>query len=175
MRTCTRPDCARRHVARGLCNAHYLLARDHGELSPLVRPSEQDRFWSNVVRGPDCWAWTGGHSVAGYGRFNRDGRRPDYAHRYSYELHKGVIPAGCQIDHLCHNRGCCNPAHLEAVTQQENIRRGEVGTQTHCPHGHPYDEVNTRRNSRGYRFCRECNRQASRKYKQRVRAAMEAV
>jgi len=70
-----------------------------------------------------CWNWLKAKSPAGYGRF---GSTPLYAHRASYECFKGSIPTGLQIDHLCRNRGCINPAHLEAVTSRENTMRGLV-------------------------------------------------
>lgn len=73
-----------------------------------------------------CWLWTGG-TRGGYGRLKLTDYGTMEAHRASYELHKGKIPEGMQLDHLCRNRSCINPDHLEPVTLQENIRRGEVG------------------------------------------------
>lgn len=85
-------------------------------------------------------------------------------HRVSYEAFVAAIPEGLQIDHLCKQRACCNPDHLEAVTCRENLMRGNTLTaaeaaQTHCKRGHLFDEVNTYRradrpNSRGCRICR---------------------
>lgn len=118
-----------------------------------------EQFWSRVHKTDTCWLWTGSHQGDGYGRFYAQ-RKMQSAHRYSYELHVGPIPAGLQIDHLCRVPGCVNPAHLEAVTPRENTLRGQGITavqarRTHCPKGHPYDEENTRLNGRK-RFCRAC-------------------
>ena len=111
-----------------------------------------DRFWARVVKGDGCWLWSGATNDHGYGQLHRD-RRTVYAHRFSYELAVGPIPAGLQIDHLCRNRSCVRPHHLEPVTSAVNTRRGEPANRTHCPLGHPYDEANT-----GRRFCRACHR-----------------
>lgn len=89
------------------------------------------------------------------------------AHRVAYELTRGPIPAGMEIDHLCRVRSCVNPDHLEAVTRGENLRRGrgKTGAQTHCKRGHELTPENTYRyvNRRGYvcRHCRQCRRAAS--------------
>lgn len=108
-----------------------------------------------------CWLWTGPENGTGYGRPFYDGRRV-YAHRLIYELLVGPIPEGLQLDHLCRNRGCVSPWHLEPVTCQENLRRGRhfEREKTQCPSGHPYDEVNTyyRRSNPNKRCCRACNR-----------------
>lgn len=82
------------------------------------------RFKSNVIvdRKSGCWLWIGSRHPRGYGRFWARGRNV-YTHRYLYPLAKGPIPPGLELDHLCGNKHCCNPNHLEAVTHGENMRR----------------------------------------------------
>lgn len=128
------------------------------------------RFYSFVQRTESCWLWTGS-SWKGYGQFT-DGRRVK-AHRFAYELERGPIPEGYQIDHLCKNTLCVNPDHLEPVTQYENNMRSNSpaarhARKTHCPRGHDYTETAVL-NSRGSRECRICRRDYSREYCRRAR------
>lgn len=95
-----------------------------------------------------CWEWTGPVDHGGYGKFSV-GHTYRGAHRWSWEYYRGPIPAGKVIDHLCRNRRCVNPEHLEPVTQRENLRRGRIDRghpdfDTHCPKGHPHTPANTR-------------------------------
>lgn len=102
------------------CGRHALRGA-RGRLLPV--PVEE-RFWPKVDRrGPDeCWPWLATLDRYGYGTFH-DGRRLTGAHRMAYELLRGPIPDGLELDHLCRTRGCVNPAHLEAVTHRENMGR----------------------------------------------------
>jgi hypothetical protein len=124
----------------------------------------QTRFWAKVDKSGDCWTWTALIHTAGYGSFRPHNQGPVlYAHRYAYELEVAQIPEGMVLDHLCRNRRCVNPAHLEPVTHRENILRGTGASarnvdKTHCPKGHPYTDDNTYRAKGHGRECRACIR-----------------
>lgn len=114
-----------------------------------------------------CWRWLGYVDPNGYGRKNlrkHEGGGYVYAHRWSYEQMVGPIPEGLTIDHLCRNRGCVNPEHLEPVTRGENVLRGEgpaaqAARKTHCPKGHAYEGENLYVNpNTGHRMCVTCQR-----------------
>lgn len=127
---------------------------------PPPRDGEVQKFWSRVQQQGDCWVWTGTLDGTGYGVFCHAGKR-FRSHRYSYELMVAEIPAGLVIDHLCRNRACCNPWHLEPVTEQVNIIRGIGPTainaaKTECPQGHAYSPDNVYVDRSGYRYCRQC-------------------
>lgn len=111
-----------------------------------------------------CWIWIGQDCSHGYGKLTHQGVT-DYAHRISYILHKGDIPNGLVLDHLCRVRCCVNPEHIEVVTRGENVLRGEsvaakYKNRTHCKNGHALSGGNiiTVRTRPGTRICRACKR-----------------
>ncbi len=175
--TCSIDGCWQAVRARGWCNKHYLRWSRYGSTEINLRPelsmSVEQRFWIKVNKdGPipvcrsdlgPCWVWTGKLSTGargGYGHLRIGNSNPP-AHRVAYELLVGPIPAGLVIDHLCRNRACVNPAHLEPVTNRENLLRG-VGApasharKTHCIHNHEFTPENTRLGLNGRRQCRTC-------------------
>lgn len=135
----------------------------------------EDRFWAKVEPTGFCWIWTAA-KTKGYG-VCWNGERTMPAHRFAYEYLVGPIPSGLVIDHLCRNRACVNPDHMDVVTHRVNIRRGQAGVLTgakqrakrECPSGHEYDTANTYINSKGERSCRRCGRDRSRRWRAKTR------
>lgn len=113
------------------------------------------------VRSNDCWDWKLALDKDGYGTKNFLHGPKLMAHRWVYLTMVGPIPEGMHIDHLCKNRRCVNPAHLEAVTPRQNVlRSGGIAAKnarkTHCIKGHPLFGPNLYHDPRGWRGCREC-------------------
>ena len=146
-----------------------------------MEPDEVARFWMNVTKSGTCWLWTGADNGDGYGRAHIGGVRK-YAHRASFEFFNGPIPEDLQIDHLCRNRRCVNPLHLEPVVQRTNLLRGD-GPPAHnavkdaCVRGHEFTPENTRievrpgRNSaRQCKACDKIRRRAARARRSAARA-----
>jgi len=126
----------------------------------------------NLFVTEGCWLWTAGKS-AGYGRSRYERGKTRRAHRRVYELLIGPVPEGLELDHLCRNRACCNPWHLEPVTHRENILRGEspmalCAKKTTCVAGHPFSK-HGHINVRGDRVCLVCDAIRARNYRRRTR------
>lgn len=141
------------------------------------------RFWRQVEIGDldVCWPWKGGRLIPTpngrtrpYGKFSHHGRTK-LAHRVAYMLTYGKIPGGYTIDHRCNVPWCCNPKHLIAATQRDNIRRGKgLGAinarKTHCKRGHEFTPENTGTQKNG-RYCVTCRRADWRRFDAKRRPA----
>ena len=147
-----------------------------GKVNLSLTEAEERRFWSKVSIGTanECWPWLStkrpdGYGVMQVGSLKDRSRRVIRAHRFAYAQEHGPIPDGLELDHLCRNRACVNPVHLEAIARRENILRGEGASalharQTHCRRGHEFTPENTF-SHHGGRECRACtNEGALRRY-----------
>jgi len=167
---CSILDCTNKHNAKGFCIKHYHRWNRNGDPLKLQIASPDETLMERCLNKiqvdtkTGCWEWGAYRNSDGYGVMGYLGR-VQTAHRYTYIAKYGNIPVGTEIDHLCRNRGCVNPDHLEAVTHIKNIARGiglgPVNVQkTSCPRGHPYDrsyQIGKNPNKRA-RYCSVCKR-----------------
>jgi hypothetical protein len=152
--------------------------KKNGKFVPLPLA---DRFWPNVsIQGNGCWNWIGHDNNVGYGLISYNGKQIP-AHRASLIIHGIKLPPADsthECDHLCRNRACVNPEHIEIVTRGENMRRGEIykkreeylKNKTHCRNGHELKGDNLRIDHGVHRVCRECNRVNARNCYHRTKA-----
>ena len=195
---CTVSGCPEDSWKKGLCSVHYSRWYKHGDplagrghyrvpqsesgkrlsskrdaLVSYSQPGKggppSDKIVDGIIVMPDgCWEHVNKVAPTGYNHVYHNGG-PRIAHRVIYEWLVGPIESGLVLDHLCRNRGCCNPEHLEQVTIGENARRGHSPTginiqKTHCPYGHPLSGENLYVKPNGSRNCRKCRKRAVDKY-----------
>jgi len=133
-------------------------------------------FYNNVP----CWEWTGYTNQSGYATFKYGGQSHHRVHRIVYQLFVEEIDPLLDCDHLCRNRKCINPIHIEPTTKQVNVLRGEGvsaqrAKQTHCKKGHKFNEENTKIDNRGNRVCYPCLLEAVRVNQRRYRQELKTL
>lgn len=139
-----------------------------------LRPVKERLAEKYSVNGSGCWVWHATLHPGGYGKMYFNGK-VCLAHRISYEVYVGPIPEGLCIDHLCRNRACVNPEHLEPVTHHVNNMRGHFGTTKVCPKGHEYSGDNLVYTKYGSRNCRQCSRLSGERTRERNKISQKVI
>lgn len=137
----------------------------------LIEPRHVVLFWDKTTPGPysvkcrsNCIDWTGA-TVDGYARFKIYGTGNRYrvfrGHIFSYTVKRSAIPLGHELSHMCQRRICVNDRHLQPLRRRahfayDNHPSHQKSQQTHCLHGHEFNEANTRFNPNGTRICKPC-------------------
>jgi hypothetical protein len=164
-------------VCKKLLGPSVMQGRPRPDLATPLK-ERFDAKWKLDTRS-GCWVWQAASKGHGYGAIwvtsGTGVGQQMLAHRVGYELYIGPVPDGMQLDHRCRNRACVNPAHLEPVTCEQNLKRSprtwatRNTAKTHCPQGHEYTLDNTRLDQNGGRYCRACARAkaAARRARQR--------
>jgi len=167
---CSVDGCLSLSRCNGWCAMHYKrwLSTGNPNLIKVEHSLEaiKKRFWDKVQKTEQCWIWIGALDAGGYGAVTIDNRRLR-AHRVSFEWEQGTIHDGLVVDHLCRNRACVNPTHMEVVTPKINTARGYSppainAYRTECAIGHPFDLFNTYIRTNGKRECRTCKKDRKR-------------
>ncbi len=169
------------NVQRRSVSEQSKLSWEQGKFASRYKMPAKQRFETHIKKlNCGCWEWTGKIAKdTGYGHHVtccNAKHKHHLAHRYSYELYVGKIPEGLCIDHLCRNRKCVNPQHLEPVTMRENILRGNSiaainSKKTHCHKNHKLSGRNLYITPDGRRQCKKCS--AIREYNRRHRKELQ--
>lgn len=176
---CAVVDCDKTALKyRSLCGKHYGRWRRYRDTSVarhvVHKGTPLERVLQKInIDDKGCWNWTGYLDQSGYAvyRFKEGSSR---VARWLYEKTVAPIPKPLTIDHVCRNRACINPKHMEPVTMRENLMRGDSFSginhrKTVCVHGHEYSESNTGKAKAGGRFCKTCQRDRAKRYRAKLR------
>lgn len=156
-------DCVDGRLRRGMCERHYRRLLHRGDTAnPRI-----DNVRHYEVRASGCWEWSGAMWGNGYGKLSVSMHGTRLAHRALYTEHRGPIPDGLDLDHLCRNRACVNPQHLEPVSRATNLERG-LAARGKCRNGHDLTAVGALKS--GTQQCVQCWRDRYRAAGARYRA-----